>query len=64
MCTQIVRALSTPWVSSACSFPNWTVGEVIPLGRGELLRILAIDDDVDDELVEHGIRAVFTVEPA
>jgi hypothetical protein len=44
--------------------PNWTVGEVIPLGRGERLRVLAINDDVDEELVESGITAVFTVEPA
>jgi hypothetical protein len=27
------------------------------------MRVLAIDDDIDDELVEHGINAVFTVEP-
>jgi hypothetical protein len=27
------------------------------------LRVLAIDFDLDDELVERGIRAVFTVEP-
>jgi hypothetical protein len=27
------------------------------------MRVLAIDDDTDDELVEHAIRAVFTVEP-
>jgi hypothetical protein len=44
--------------------PNWTVGEIIPLGRGERLRVLAIDDNLDDELVERGINAVFTVEPA
>jgi hypothetical protein len=27
------------------------------------LRILAIETDIDDELVDRGINAVFTVEP-
>ncbi len=42
---------------------NYSVGETFPLGRGERLRILAIDDDPDDELVEAGINGIFTVEP-
>jgi hypothetical protein len=44
--------------------PNWTVGETFLLAGGERLRIVAIDTDIDDELVERGINAVFTVEPA
>jgi hypothetical protein len=43
--------------------PNWTVGETFMLGRGQQRRILAIDDNVDDELIARGIGAVFTVEP-
>jgi hypothetical protein len=32
---------------------------------GDLVKpILAIDTDIDEELVERGINAVFTVEPA
>jgi hypothetical protein len=42
--------------------PNWTVGETFATGRGHEWRILAIDTDIDDELVERGINAVFTVE--
>jgi hypothetical protein len=44
--------------------PNWTVGEVFLTGRGDHWRILAIDTNIDEELVEHGFNAVFTVEPA
>jgi hypothetical protein len=43
--------------------PNYTVGETFLLGHGERLRILAINTDIDDELVARGINAVFTVEP-
>jgi hypothetical protein len=43
--------------------PNWTVGETFSTGRGHEWRILAIDTDIDDELVDRGIKAVFTVEP-
>jgi hypothetical protein len=43
--------------------PNWTIGETFSTGRGHEWRILAIDTDIDDELVERGINAVFTVEP-
>jgi hypothetical protein len=44
--------------------PNYAVGETFLLGRGHRLRILRIDTAIDDELVEQGINAVFTVEPA
>jgi hypothetical protein len=41
---------------------NWTVGETFSTGRGHQWRILAIDAAIDDELVDQGINAVFTVE--
>lgn len=43
--------------------PNWTVGETFSTGRGHEWRILAIDTDIDKELVDRGISAVFTVAP-
>jgi hypothetical protein len=39
--------------------PNWTVGETFLLGDGERFRILAIDADIVDELIEQGFNAVF-----
>ena len=44
--------------------PNWTVGETFSTARGAQWRILAIDSEIDDELVEGGFTAMFTVEPA
>ena len=44
--------------------PNWAVGETFATGRGHEWRILAIDSDIDEELIEQGINAVFTVESA
>jgi hypothetical protein len=35
----------------------------ITVGRGEQLRVIAIDDFPHAELVEHDVRAIFTVEP-
>ena len=43
--------------------PTWSVGDVIMIGRGEQLRVVAIDDFPHAELVEHDVRAIFTVEP-
>ena len=43
--------------------PNWSVGETIVLGEGEQLRILAIETEIADVLVDHGFNGVFTVEP-
>ena len=40
------------------------MGETFSTGRGHEWRVLAIDTNIDDELVERGINAVFTVEPA
>jgi hypothetical protein len=44
--------------------PNWTVGETFSTGRGEEWRILAIETEVSEELVERGFTAVFTVQRA
>ena len=44
--------------------PNWKASEMFLTARGEKWRILAIDTEIADELVEQGINAVFTVEPA
>jgi hypothetical protein len=42
--------------------PNWSDDEVITLGDGEQLRIVAIADP-SDELAAHGFRSIFRVEP-
>jgi hypothetical protein len=44
--------------------PSWTVGETFLVTAHQRLRIVAIDFDRDNELVEQGINAVFTVESA
>ena len=44
--------------------PNYEVGETFLLSRGEEFRILAIDTDIDDELIDRGFNSVWTVEPA
>jgi hypothetical protein len=43
--------------------PNWTVGETFSTSRGHEWRILEVETDIDEELVERGINAVFTIEP-
>jgi hypothetical protein len=43
--------------------PTWSVGDVITVGRGDQLRVVAIDDFPHAELVEQDVRAIFTVEP-
>ena len=43
--------------------PNWTIGETFLLSRGEEVRILAIDTELADELIERGFNGVFVVEP-
>jgi hypothetical protein len=45
------------------AIPNWTIGEIILLGQSEELQIVAIETEIDDELVDAGINASFTVEP-
>ncbi len=44
--------------------PNWSVGEELMLGEGERLRILAIETEIAEELIEEGFNGVFTVEAA
>jgi hypothetical protein len=44
--------------------PTWSIGDVITVGRGDQLRVVAIDDFPHAELVEQDGRAIFTVEPA
>ena len=43
---------------------SWKVGETFLMGDRSQLRILAIDTEIDEELVECGFSGVFTVEPA
>jgi hypothetical protein len=43
--------------------PNWSEGELITLGAGEQLRILATQPDIDEELVEQGFNGMLVVEP-
>jgi hypothetical protein len=45
------------------AIPNWHAGEVITFGAGEQARVINIESTDDPELVEHGIGAIFTVEP-
>jgi len=44
--------------------PNWSVGDVITVGRDNQPRVIAIDDSPHAELFEQDVRAIFTVEPA
>jgi hypothetical protein len=39
--------------------PNWTVGETFSTGRGEW-RILAIETEIAEELMERGFNGIFT----
>ena len=44
--------------------PTWqiVIGDVITVGCGEQLRVVAIDDFQHAELVKQDVRAIFTVE--
>jgi len=44
--------------------PNWAVGETILLAPGERLRIVGIETELADELLERDFSGVLTVEPA
>jgi hypothetical protein len=61
-CSGSRTASRTTRPSSSPRVPNWTVGETFSTGRGHQWRILAIDSDIAEELVDQGINAVFTVE--
>ena len=43
--------------------PTWqiVIGDVITVGCGEQLRVIAIDDFPHAQLVERDVRAIFTV---
>jgi hypothetical protein len=43
--------------------PNWSVGETFTVSSGQMFRILEIDAELPDELVEQGFNAIFYVEP-
>jgi hypothetical protein len=43
--------------------PFWSLPEMLRLGNGQLLRILAIDTEIHHALIKAGINGVFTVEP-
>jgi hypothetical protein len=43
--------------------PSWSVGETFLVTAHQRLRILAVDYELDDELADQGINAVWTVEP-
>jgi hypothetical protein len=44
--------------------PSWTAGEEFLVTAHQRLRILAVDFDLDDELVARRFNAVWTVESA
>ena len=50
--------------ASVTAVPNWTEGELITLGAGEQLRILATQPDIDEELIGQGFNGMLIVEPA
>ncbi len=43
--------------------PNWSDGEVITLGAGEQLRVVATQPEIADELIEEGFNGMLIVEP-
>ncbi len=43
--------------------PFWSLAETLRVGNGRLLRIIAVDTQINHALIEAGIDGVFTVEP-
>ena len=43
--------------------PNWSDGELITLGSGEQLRVVATQPDIAEELIERGFNGMLVVEP-
>jgi hypothetical protein len=39
------------------------VGETFSIGSGESFRIIEIETEIDEELLEQGLNGVFTAEP-
>jgi hypothetical protein len=46
------------------AFETVAPGDVIPLGRGEELRVIAVETDIHQELVDEDFNGVTTVAPA
>lgn len=36
--------------------PNWTVGETFSIGSGESFRIIEIETEIDEKLLEQGVQ--------
>jgi len=43
--------------------PTWSAGDVITLGRGEQPRVLSVETEIDNELIDKGFNGMLTVEP-
>ena len=57
------RVLHDPAVFVS-ALPYWAHAETLLLNNGELLRILAINAEIDDKLIKAGFNGVMVVEPA
>lgn len=44
--------------------PNWTVGETFMTGRGQQWRVLAIQMEINEELVDAGFNGIGWSNPA
>jgi hypothetical protein len=44
------------------AIPNWSPDEVITFGTGHQARIVAIDTELNEKIIEAGFRALFVVE--
>jgi len=43
--------------------PNWEVGEVVMLAPDDDIRIVEIDTEIDQQLIDLGFNAIWFVEP-
>ncbi|MDP9226457.1 MAG: hypothetical protein M3P18_21985 [Actinomycetota bacterium] len=44
--------------------PNWTVGETLMTGRGQQWRVLVIQTEINEELVDAGVNGIWWSNPA
>jgi hypothetical protein len=42
---------------------KWSVGDTFPLGSGERFRIIEIETEIAQELIDAGFNGVFVIEP-
>ena len=56
------RVLHDPAVFVS-ALPYWARAETLLLNNGQLLRILAINAEIDEELIDAGFAGVIVVEP-